>query len=139
MCKNLPSLVCCVLILGLAGGALGADPNLMGLWRCDEGTGTTAADSSGHGNDGTFNGNPQWVVGNFGGALEFDGADDSLDCGNDPSLDLTKWTIMFWLNLNENKNYVSVQSIAEINYRKSDFVKMGNCAFVDIMLHLRHV
>ena len=105
MCKNLPSLVCCVLILGLAGGALGADPNLMGLWRCDEGTGTTAADSSGHGNDGTFNGNPQWVVGNFGGALEFDGADDSLDCGNDPSLDLTKWTIMFWLNLNENKNY----------------------------------
>ena len=78
---------------------------LVGWWRFDEGTGTTAADSSGKGNDGTFNGDPQWVVGYFGGALEFDGSDDWLDCGNDPSLDLTTWTITFWLKVNENKNY----------------------------------
>ncbi|MHC4537160.1 MAG: LamG domain-containing protein, partial [Planctomycetota bacterium] len=78
---------------------------LVGWWRFDEGTGTTAVDSSGNGNDGTFNGDPQWVVGYFGGALEFDGTDDWLDCGSDPSLDLTTWTITFWLKVNENKNY----------------------------------
>ncbi|MGB2799999.1 MAG: LamG-like jellyroll fold domain-containing protein, partial [Dehalococcoidia bacterium] len=52
-----------------------------------------------------FNGDPQWVAGHLGGALEFDGSGDYLDCGSDPSLDLTKWTIAFWLNLNENKDY----------------------------------
>jgi len=46
--------------------------------------GNTALDSSGNGNDGTFVGNPQWVTGKFGGALEFDG-DDYVNCGNDAS------------------------------------------------------
>ena len=70
MCKRLVILVCFVLVLELAGGALGADPNLMGLWQCDEGAGTVAADASGHGNDGLFNGNPEWVAGYFGGRSE---------------------------------------------------------------------
>jgi len=97
--------MCFVLISGQAEQALGADPNLVGLWRFDEGEGTTAYDSSGNGNDGIFNGDPQWVEGYYGSAIEFDGAGDFLDCGSDPSLDLTKWTIAFWLRLNENKNY----------------------------------
>ncbi len=107
MCKKLIYLVCFVLVLGLVltSRANAADPSLVGWWRLDEGSGTIAHDSSGNGNDGTFNGDPQWVEGHLGGALEFDGAGDYLDCGSDPSLDLTKWTIAFWLNLNENKNY----------------------------------
>ena len=56
---------------------------LVGLWRFDEGSGTTAHDSSGLGNDGVLageNGNvPAWVAGQsgFGGALYFtnNGAD----------------------------------------------------------------
>jgi hypothetical protein len=78
---------------------------LVGWWRFDEGSGTVANDSSGNGNNGTLNGDPQWVLGYFGNALEFDGVDDWLDCGSDPSLDLTTWTITFWLKVNENKNY----------------------------------
>jgi len=107
MCKKLIYLVCFVLVLGmvLTSRANAADPSLVGWWRLDEGSGTIAHDSSGNGNDGTFNGDPQWVAGHLGGALEFDGAGDYLDCGNDPSLDLTKWTIAFWLNINENKDY----------------------------------
>jgi len=97
-------LVSLVLVLSVAlTGTTKAE--LVGWWRFDEGSGTVAHDTSDNGNDGTFNGDPQWVVGYFGGALEFDGSDDWLDCGNDPSLDLTTWTITFWLKVNENKNY----------------------------------
>jgi len=104
MCKKLIELFSFVLVLSMAlTGTTKAE--LVGWWRFDEGSGTVAYDSSGNGNDGTFNGDPQWVVGYFGGALEFDGSDDWLDCGNDPSLDLTTWTITFWLKVNENKNY----------------------------------
>jgi hypothetical protein len=91
-----------VVVLSVTG-AVSAD--LVGHWRFDEGSGTTANDTSGNGNHGTLNGGPKWAVGYFGGALEFDGTDDWIDCGNNPSLDLTTWTIMFWLNLNQNKDY----------------------------------
>ena len=104
MCKKMIFLVSFSLVIGtVLTGAVKAD--LVAYWRLDEGSGTTAHDSTGNGNDGTFNGDPQWVVGYLGGALEFDGSDDWLDCGNDPSLDLTTWTIAFWLNLNENKDF----------------------------------
>jgi hypothetical protein len=44
-------------------------------WKLDESSGTTAADSSGNGNDGTITGNPTWLPagGRIGGALDFDG------------------------------------------------------------------
>lgn len=54
-----------------------AAPSVVGLWRFNEGSGTTASDSSGLGNNGTLtgeNGNvPAWVAGQsgFGGALRF--------------------------------------------------------------------
>ncbi len=103
-CGGLIYLVSLVVALSIALTNT-TEAELVGWWRFDEGSGTIANDSSGNGNNGTFNGDPQWVVGYFGGALEFDGSDDWLDCGNDPSLDLTTWTITFWLKINENKNY----------------------------------
>lgn len=47
-------------------------------WKFDESTGSTAADSSGNGSDGTVYGNPTWRPsgGWFGGALDFDGRGD---------------------------------------------------------------
>ncbi len=51
------------------------DPNLIGWWTFDAGTGDTAIDFSGHGNDGKFGGDPQWVEGVIGGALDLDGDD----------------------------------------------------------------
>ncbi|MHC4324687.1 MAG: LamG-like jellyroll fold domain-containing protein, partial [Planctomycetota bacterium] len=50
-----------------------SDPNLIGWWKLDDGSGTTAIDSSGHANHGTLGNNPQWVFGYDGGAIEFDG------------------------------------------------------------------
>jgi len=52
-----------------------SDPNLVGWWKLDEGSGTTAVDWSGYGNYGTFVGEPQWVEGIIDGGLELNGDD----------------------------------------------------------------
>ena len=51
------------------------DPNLVGWWKLDEGTGKTAIDNSGYGHHGTIYGDPLWVDGYDLGALQFDGDD----------------------------------------------------------------
>jgi len=56
-----------------------ADPNLVGWWTFDEGQGSTAVDWSGHNNHGTLTGNPQWIAGYAGGALDFDGSGDRVE------------------------------------------------------------
>jgi len=72
-CKVIPTVsLLFVLLLTLAAGA--AEPGLVGWWRLDEGTGSTVADSSGRGHDGSFvTGSPAWVEGRYDGALRFDG------------------------------------------------------------------
>ncbi|HOW71053.1 MAG TPA: chitobiase/beta-hexosaminidase C-terminal domain-containing protein [Phycisphaerae bacterium] len=57
---------------------------LVGWWRLDDGSGTTAADSSWAGNHGTLVNGPTWTgsarVGPY--ALSFDGSDDWVDAGS---------------------------------------------------------
>jgi hypothetical protein len=74
-----------------------ADPNLVGWWRFDEGSGTTTFDSSGNGNDGTLVGGATWATGHFGGGIELDGATGYVSI---PDFWLTTETITFviWLN-----------------------------------------
>ena len=79
-----------------------AADGLVGYWSFDEGAGQAAADVSGNGHDGEFAGNPKWVAGKFGNALEFDGADDHVVVDDDDALDLTeKITLMAWFSPNE--------------------------------------
>jgi len=52
------------------------DPNLMVFYKFEAGSGSMAADWSGHGRHGTLFGDPQWVAGAEGGALEFNGSSD---------------------------------------------------------------
>jgi len=49
-------------------GLAGLDAGLFGWWKFDEGSGTTAADSSGNGNTGTLGGTtpPSWTTGKVG-------------------------------------------------------------------------
>jgi len=63
------------------------DPNLVGFWSLDESSGIYAVDWSGHDNHGDLIGQPQWVVGYDGGALELDG-DSWVDCGNPTALQI---------------------------------------------------
>jgi hypothetical protein len=84
---------------------------LVGYWKFDEGSGTKAYDSSGKGNDGTWNGwsRANWTVGISGNALKFDGIDDYVDCGGDNSLNVTnEITIEAWIKLDNlnDKRYI---------------------------------
>ncbi len=47
-----------------------------GYWKFDEGSGTTASDSSGNSNTGTLTNGPAWATGKYGSAVQFDGVDD---------------------------------------------------------------
>ena len=73
--------------------------DLVGLWHFDEGSGKIAKDSSKYGNDGTLVKGPTWVDGKFGKALQFDGVDDSVNCGNPAGLKniVNEITFMAWV------------------------------------------
>jgi len=75
------------------------DPNLVGWWKLDEGSGVTVLDGSGHGNHGTFKGDPQWVIGHDADALEFDGVDDYVEVPHAANLTVdNEVTVMAWIN-----------------------------------------
>jgi len=101
----------------------------VGLWLLDEGNGTTAKDSSGIGNDGKLTNGPKWVDGKFGKALQFDGVNQYVDCGNDASLDLTKdFTIVAWINFEDPKHaYDYGQVVARTDGGGQGGVEFGVC------------
>lgn len=96
--------VMAVLII-LAMASVSAQADLGGLWRFDEGSGSTAADSSGNANTGTFVGpNITWDTGKYGGAIKtvMDGANlsyvlvpaaSSLEIGPTAG---DSWTLALW-------------------------------------------
>jgi len=87
-----------VVLLAVAVCTQAAEPDLLGWWKLDDGTGTIAVDSSGNGNDGTFVGDPEWVAGKFGSGLLFDGqGGERVSLGN---LDIKSgaMSITCWLN-----------------------------------------
>ncbi len=92
MCKKLTYLLALVFVLCVV---VNASAELVGHWKFDESSGKTASDSIA-GNDGTLWGNPKWVAGWFGNALEFDG-DDWVDCGDILNI-ADAITIACWVN-----------------------------------------
>ncbi len=64
-----------LLIIPMPGHADVTD-GLVGWWKFDEGSGTSAADSSGYGNTGTLTNGPTWAAGKRGAAVNFDANDD---------------------------------------------------------------
>jgi len=72
-------------------------PGPVGHWKFDEGTGTTAVDSSGNGNNGAIT-SATYSEGKMGNALSFDGIDDYINLGNGTSLQINKnITLMAWI------------------------------------------
>ena len=75
-----------------------AAADLVADWNFEEGKGSVLDDRSGNGNEGRIHG-AQWVKTREGYALDFNGADDYVDCGNSPSLDLREAvTIEAWVH-----------------------------------------
>ena len=67
-------------------------------YKFDESSGDVVADSSGNGYDGIITGNPEWVEGYLGNALEFKGADLVTLPAAEIGLTPYKGTVTFWLN-----------------------------------------
>jgi hypothetical protein len=82
-----------------------------GHWKFDDGGGGIAEDSIGD-NDGNLIGNPQWVDGYIGGALDFDGDGDYVSLSDMNSLADNTTTIAAWIkadDLSENYNPIVTQ------------------------------
>ena len=78
---NAPKSVSASFVLASGGAVAG--------WGLNEGTGATAADSTGNGNTATLVNGTGWTTGKYGGALLFDGVDDRARVSDSSSLDLT--------------------------------------------------
>ncbi len=80
-----------------------AKDGLVAYWPFDEGKGKEATDVSGNGHDGEFNGDPKWVDGKFGTALEFDGADDHVIVADSAAFAIEESiTLMAWFSPNDS-------------------------------------
>lgn len=63
---------------------------LVSWWKFDDGSGTTALDSSGNGDTGTLTNGPTWVTGKAGsGALSFDGSSTYVSLPSNPISDFS--------------------------------------------------
>ena len=62
---------------------------LVGHWKADENTGTTAADSTGNGSTGTLTSGAGWTTGQSGAAVNLDGVNDYVQVGAHSKLVLT--------------------------------------------------
>jgi PKD repeat protein len=95
--------------------APGPMDGLVGWWRLDESEGTTASDSSGLGNHGTFvNMDPEsWAPtgGLVGGALAFGGEHNHVNCGSDASLDVESLTVALWVNAEVRGNMCPIDRL----------------------------
>ena len=117
-----------LMFAGISNGAINPE-NAVGIWLLDEGKGDAAKAFSPAGNDGTLNNGPKWVEGKFDKALEFDGVNQYVDCGNDASLDLTgDFTIVAWINFDDPKNsHDYAQVVARTDGGGQGGVEFGVC------------
>jgi hypothetical protein len=81
------------------------DTGLVGYWKFDDASGTTAVDSSGYNNTGTLTNGPTWKTQSDckrGGCLSFDGSDDYVMVTDSDSIEPQLiGTISLWVKVND--------------------------------------
>ncbi len=99
-----------LVFLGICSGTTLAE--LIGYWPFDEGQGTSAADMTGNGNDGTFNGSVEWVTGYKGGGVRFDTAGERIVVGPlDPTAGTNAMTLAAWIKWEGQGSSIAHQGI----------------------------
>ena len=112
-------------------------PDLVGHWDFEEGSGTTAGDSSGNGNNGTLINGPIWSgVGaptpqSNNNSLDFDGSDDLVSVGTLGGLGTQEKSLSFWLNPDSLANETRIISNSDdanfsIRFRNGRVEVWGN-------------
>ncbi|MDD5431035.1 MAG: LamG domain-containing protein, partial [Candidatus Pacebacteria bacterium] len=93
------------------------DTSLVGYWKFDEGTGTSAYDASGNGYTGTLTNHATYTAGKVGGyAVTLDGTDDYVDLGDIDYSSYTGLTVSFWIYINSAKTGVDEALISNDNW-----------------------
>ncbi len=85
--------------------------DFVGAWFFLEGSGNKVQDLSGNGNTGAFQGDPTWIAGKFGPALDFDGTGDYVQSVNNIGISGSQnRTISIWFKISVEENYPTLIS-----------------------------
>ncbi len=102
------------IVLAVVGSlvANSAMAELVAYYPFNEGQGTTTADVTGNGNDGTFNGTVEWVDGYEGKGVRFDTGGDRIVIGPlSPSAETNAMTVAAWIVWEGEGNSIAHQGI----------------------------
>lgn len=119
---------------GGGGGGGDTTTGLIGWWKLDDGSGSTAVDSSVSGNNGTLINSPTWTTGHINGALQFSAGSSQKVTANTTAIGgLTTASIAGWINRSSTGNQVhfGAGSIDANNRFSFQWYTDGNiyCAF----------
>lgn len=113
--------------VGADGSVVGGKVNafttggLAAWWKLDEESGRVAHDSSGRGNAGTLEGNPQWqpAGGRVGGALDFDGQGSFVSIGDPRPFNVrTAVSVAAWVKVRAfDRQFQTVAAKGESSWR----------------------
>ena len=101
----------------LSNGPIPTVPTPAAHWTFDEGTGTTAADSSGNGHTATLGAGATWTAGNVGtNAISLTGTATGVATATGPVVNTAgNFTVSAWVKLASLSGYQTVVSIAGTN------------------------
>jgi hypothetical protein len=125
MCRKFTYLATLLLLLGLTAPGIGADPDpsLMGWWTFDG----HALDISGNVRHGTLNGNPQYVPGVFGEALEFQDNPDYVTIdGYKGVLGTSAFSITAWIKTTNTGTQQMIHWGADVGEQRVEFRIQAN-------------
>jgi hypothetical protein len=92
------------------------DANCVGLWRFNEGTGTSARDQSFNNNNGFLANGTKWVDGKSGKGVEFDGTDDTVELNYIPdTFNQHDHSISAWIKTGRDTGSNVIFGVGEVN------------------------
>ncbi|MFC1635368.1 PA14 domain-containing protein [Planctomycetota bacterium] len=110
MFRKMKWFIAMLLVFGVCTEAIQAE--LIGYWPFEEGQGTETADITGNGNDGTINGDVEWVDGYMGDGVRFDTAGERIVIGPlAPSAETNAMTLAAWINWEGQDHTIAHQGI----------------------------
>ena len=91
--------------LASSGTALADVAGLVGYWPLDDASGSSAADKSGSGHNGTLNNGPTWTTGKLGSALTFNGSNSTVDINQSVLNTSNSFSVAAWVQLSDVSNW----------------------------------